>query len=333
MKYIKYALSILLILILLYSYRQLVFPPEFLNLVSGAAFSEKCFNKIHEFTQEENVFYIPDIENKEFFESVEDLSICRNNAVRKYIYVYLTSGREYLVKSIGRSFIYIDIINGIMKKNPDIPSEIALLPLLESGFDPYAISKSNAAGLWQFLLPTSRQLGLKSDHLVEERRDIEKSTEAAIRHLRYLHKIFKSWDIALAAYNGGDGQIRRAMKKTNSNNIWELIKSGNLIKETSEYVPRYAALIIIYNNRKLFGIENEIVLPENEKTVAIRLDYQIDINQLSEKCHININEIKKYNPQLNTSLTPSLKDGFTLRLTDNSAGKFYQNTGSLISER
>ncbi|MCK7497082.1 MAG: transglycosylase SLT domain-containing protein [Comamonadaceae bacterium] len=73
-----------------------------------------------------------------------------------------------------------------MKKNPDIPAEIALLPLLESGFDPNAVSRSNAVGLWQFLQSTSSHLGVKSDKWVEERRDIEKSTEAAIRHLRYL---------------------------------------------------------------------------------------------------------------------------------------------------
>lgn len=333
LKYTKFISAFFLILILFFSYNQLIFSFDFPDLFSETEFSENGFRKATEFQTENKYLYIPGFENKEFFESIEDMSICRNEDVRKYIYFYLTSDRDNLKKSIGRSYIYIDIINSVMGKNPDIPSGIALLPLLESGFEPSAVSKSNAVGLWQFLLATSRHLGLESSSLVEERRDIEKSTEAALRHLRYLHKIFKSWDLALAAYNGGEGQVRRAMEKTGSKNIWELIASGTLVKETSEYVPRYAALVTIYNNRRLFGIENEIIKPAKEKTVTIKLDYQINIYDLSEKCGIDLNEIKKYNPQLNTSLTPSSGQGYFLRLTENSAGKFYQNTGSLISER
>jgi len=329
LKYAGIAFVLFFIIILFFSFNQRVFSSGFFKLFSENRYSEGGLQKVRNFDSEKNMIYLPGLENKELFESIEDLSICRNEDVRKYIYLYLTSGREYLIKSIEKSYVYIDIINDIMKQNPDMPSEIALLPLLESGFEPNAVSKSNAVGLWQFLQGTSSHLGLKSNKWVEERRDIEKSTEAAIRHLRYLHKTLKSWDLALAAYNGGDGQIRRAMDKTNSGNIWELIKSGTLTRETSEYVPRYAALAIIYNNQKMFGIADEIKVPEKEKTEIVKINYQMNINQLSNKCGIEISEIKKYNPELNGLITPPISDYYTLRLTDVSARKFYLNLGGL----
>lgn len=321
MKFAGFVIVLIFTPILFFSYNRQVFSQGFFKLFDNTEFSETGLRKVMDFNPENDTLYLPGLENKELFESIKDLSLCRNEEVRKYIYLYLTTGREYIIKSIERSGIYIDIINDIIKKNPDIPSEIALLPLLESGFDPNAVSKSNAVGLWQFLQSTSSHLDIKSNKWVEERRDIVKSTEAAIRHLRYLHNTFKSWDLALAAYNGGDGQIRRAMLKTDSHDIWKLMKSGALTKETSEYVPRYAALVMIYNNQKMFGIYNDIKPPIKEKTEVIKLTSQQNIDQLSKICNIDVNEIRKYNPELNSLQAPPSELDYSLRLTVKSAQK------------
>lgn len=329
MKYARTAFVLFFAAVLFFSHNKWVFSLGFFKLFSETEFSGNGLKKVQEFNPEKDTLYLPGLENKELFESIEDLSLCRNDDVRKYIYLYLTSGREYLIKSIERSHIYIDIINDIIKKNPDIPAEIALLPLLESGFDPNAVSKSNAVGLWQFLQSTSSHLGVKSDKWVEERRDIEKSTEAAIRHIRYLKKTLKSWDLALAAYNGGHGQIMRAMEKTGSRDIWDLIRSGALSRETTEYVPRYAALVIIYNNQRIFGIEDEVKTPLKERTEIVELNYQMNVNLISQKCGIDIEEVKRYNPELNTSFTPPSSENYTLRLTSVSAEKFNQNLGGI----
>ncbi len=331
MKHVSFAFVTILTIILLLGYNKQLFSTGFFNLFLENRFSEAGMERVKQFDPDKHTLYLAGLENKELFESIEDLSLCRNEEVRKYIYLYLTSGREYLVKSIERSYIYIDIINEVMKKNPDIPSEIALIPLLESGFDPLAVSRSNAVGLWQFVAGTAAHFDLKKNKWVEERRDIEKSTEAAIRHLRYLHELMGSWDLALAAYNGGQGQVKRALDKSGSKDIWELIESGKLTRETSEYVPRYAALVIIYNHQRLFRIEKEINIPKVEKTEIVKLNYQMNISQLSEKCGIDITEIKKYNPELNSSLTPPTSENYTLRLTEDSAKKFNLNMrGSYI---
>jgi len=327
LKYAGFAFTIIFTIILLTGCNKQLFSTGFFNLFLENRFSETGMERVRQFNPDKQTLYLPGLENKEFFESTEDLSLCRNEEVRKYIYLYLTSGREYLVKSIERSYIYIDIINEVMKKNPDIPREIALLPLLESGFDPNAVSRSNAVGLWQFIAGTAQHFELKNNKWVDERRDIEKSTEAAIRHLRYLYELMGSWDLALAAYNGGQGQVTRAMDKSGSKDIWELIQSGTLTRETSEYVPRYAALVIIYNNQKLFRIAKEVTIPEKNSTEIVKLNYQMNISRLSEKCGIDIDEIKKYNPELNGNLTPPSSDNYTLRLTSDSARKFNLNIG------
>jgi membrane-bound lytic murein transglycosylase D len=327
LKYLSFAFVTILTIILLLGHNIGLSSRGFFNLFSENKYSSTGMERVKQFDPDKHTLYLPGLENKELFESIEDLSLCRNEEVRKYIYLYLTSGREYIIKSIERSYTYTDIIDEVMKKNRDIPSEIALLPLLESGFDPRAVSRSNAVGLWQFIAGTARHFDLKNNKWVEERRDIEKSTEAAIRHLRYLYELMGSWDLALAAYNGGQGQVTRAMDKSGSKDIWELIQSDTLTRETSEYVPRYAALVIIYNNQRLFRIEKEINRPKAEKTENVRLNYQMNIRQLSDKCGIDIAEIKKYNPELNGSLTPPPSENYTLRLTADSAKKFNLNIG------
>ena len=129
---------------------------------------------------------------------------------------------------------------------------------------------------------TSSHLGLKTNAWVDERRNVEKSTRAAIRHLRYLNKSLGSWELALAAYNGGEGQLRRAMKKAGTNDIWKLIDSGVLSKETEEYVPRFAALVLINKNTRLVRIENELQINKVQDANEICLDTQISLKDISQ---------------------------------------------------
>ena len=199
-----------------------------LSLYEDSNFIKEGLKRVEEFNPDEDAIYLPPLGKKDLFESINDMSIFHRKDVRKYIYIYLTKGRKYIIRALRRSNLYIDIIKEKFKRYPEIPEEIVLLPLLESGFNPYAVSRSRAVGLWQFIRPTSRILGLKNNRWIDERRDVEKSTHAAIRHLKNLYGIFQSWDFTLAAYNGGAGHVMRAMKKTDKRNFWELHKTGVL---------------------------------------------------------------------------------------------------------
>ena len=123
---------------------------------------------------DKDILYLPSIQNKKLFESINDLSICRRSDVREYIFQYLTHKRDFLKRAFKKSKTYLEIIDEVFKDNNDIPPDIRFLPLLESGFNPYAVSKSNAVGLWQFLNRTSKMFGIKNNRWVDERRSIHK---------------------------------------------------------------------------------------------------------------------------------------------------------------
>jgi len=328
----KISVILLISAAIFFGYNKWLFSWGLFNLFTDQAFSEDGFDKVKEFNPEKDILYLPGLDGKDIFQASKDLSITRKKEIRKFMYLYLTSGREYVKASIVRSYDYMDIIDEIMKEYPDIPSEIALLPLLESGFNPMAVSRSNAIGLWQFLSNTSVYFGLKSDKWVEERRDIDKSTRAALEHLRFLYSSFNSWDLALAAYNGGGGQVRRAMERSGATDIWELREAGVLTRETEEYVPRYLALLIIYNNQKLFGLDSEITRPSKEKTVPVELKYTVDINEVSRHLDVCVSVIKKFNPELNRNLTPPTVERYNLRLPVKAA-KDFENKSDILYKK
>ncbi len=286
-------------------------------------------SNVTDFNPETDIAFLPPLKNKPLFESIDDLSICRRIDVRKYIYIYLTKGRKYIIKAFERSRLYYDIIEEIFEQNKDVPKDISLLPILESAFNPYAVSRSRAVGMWQFMKATSRSLDLKTDRWTDERRHIEKSTIAAVSHLKSLYKIFNSWDLALAAYNGGASHVKKAMRKTGAKNLIDLQKSGALKRETSEYVPRFIALLVIYKNQGLFDIEDEVDNPKKINTENIVFDYPVDINKVSKISGIPINVLKRYNPELKKNITPPYYKNYALRVPSSAKEKLNKNKAKL----
>lgn len=284
------------------------------KIFSAPEYKQNPVNNAIKFNPDIDILYLPSMTGKTFFDSVNDLSICRNRDVRRFLNIYLTTGREYTVNAIERSKLYSDIIKDIVADNLDIPQDIMLLPLLESGFNPNAVSRSNAVGVWQFLRGTSRLLCLKTDKWIDERKDLEKSTIAAMRHLRNLRSIFSSWELTLAAYNGGAGYVKRAMIRTGKNNLWDLKKTGKLRAETSEYVARYAALMVIYKNQELFGIADEITCSPAVKSDILLLEYPVNIASISDTYGIPLDLIRKLNPGLKTNITPPYVKNYPLRI-------------------
>jgi len=283
------------------------------ELFKDRVYTDEGLERVENFDPDNEILFLPELENKEFFQSINDLSICRRKEVRKYIYIYLTTGREYVKRSLENSEVYLDIIEAIIRENK-MPDEIALLPILESGFNPYAVSKSRAVGLWQFIRGTSEVLGLKTDKWVEERRSIEKSTRAAARHLRNLYRIWGNWELVLASYNGGASHVKRAIQETGIENFWELQKTDALRTETSEYVPRFAALVVIYKHQELFDIKEELTINDIPETEKVVLDYPVNISTLSRVTGLSMDTLKKYNPELKRNFTPPYYKKYTLRL-------------------
>ncbi len=273
-------------------------------------------------------FFPPHIEGKDFFTSIDDLSILRRTEVRRFLNQYMKYGREYVYRGIFRSGRYMDVIDEIFKRYSCMPDDLKILPLLESGFDPNAVSRSKAVGLWQFIDGTSRRLGILNNSWVDERKSIHKSTDAALRHLKSLYDTFNSWELALAAYNGGAGHVRRAMIRSGTENFWDLLDSGMLRRETAEYVPRFAALAIMYKNPDLFLLD-EAAAASAISLDLVEFDYPVDIRKIAKVTGITQNVLRAYNPEIRKNITPPHLPRYSLLIPTEALDSLMENIESV----
>ena len=155
-----------------------------------------------------------------------------------------------------------------------------MIAFIESSFLPLARSNKTAHGIWQFMPRTGRQYGLRSNGIVDERRDFEKSTRAAARYLAYLNEIFGDWYLAMAAYNAGEGKILRAMNRTGARDFWQLASTNAIRKQTKNYVPAFLASVLISKNPSHYGFE---VVPDPPLEFdTVRLERSISLEDLSK---------------------------------------------------
>ncbi len=186
----------------------------------------------------------------------------------------------------------------------DMPAEIALLPIVESAYDPFAYSHGRAAGLWQFIPGTGKRFGLKQDWWYDGRRDLLESTRAALDYLEYLHKRFDGdWLLALAAYNSGEGTvgkaIRRNRKKGRGTSFWDL----DLPKETRAYVPKLIALKQLVNSPEKYGVTLTPISLQPSFEV-IETDGQIDLAIAAELADMDLDTLYRFNSGFNQWATP-----------------------------
>ena len=165
--------------------------------------------------------------------------------------VELLNGRlhDYVQESLTRGSKYLPMIQNVFRAE-GLPLDLAYIPVIESGFKTNALSKASAKGPWQFMKPTARDHGLKTDWYIDERSDPEKATVAAAKYLKTLYRLFDGdWHLVLAAYNGGLGRLQRAMRSSGADDFWSLAASPrHLPRETREYVPLILAAIIVAKN-------------------------------------------------------------------------------------
>lgn len=210
---------------------------------------------------------------------------------------YYRRHQHYFDRVIHRASPYLyHIVDKANQRN--MPMEVALLPFVESAFDPFAYSHGRAAGLWQFIPSTGRHYGLKQNWWYDGRRDIIASTDAALNYLQELHKSFNDWELALAAYNAGRGTvasaIRRNKKSGKPTDFWSL----NLPRETAAYVPKLIAISKIIRDSEIYNITLNNV--SNEPYFAIVDTYQqIDLARAATLAEVDINELYRLNPAFN----------------------------------
>ncbi|SOD40838.1 LysM peptidoglycan-binding domain-containing protein [Nitrosovibrio sp. Nv4] len=210
---------------------------------------------------------------------------------------FYASHPEYIKRVVERGKRYLfHIVEEVERRG--MPAEIALLPIIESAFNPKASSSRHAAGIWQFSPSTGKNYGLKQNWWYDGRRDIIAGTNAALDYLENLHRMFGDWELVLASYNWGEGAVGRSLMKNRSNGLPADFRNISLPPETQSYVPRLIAIRNIISNPAAFGVELESVPnePYFEKVAATR---HIDIKLAAKLAGISVDEFKALNPAHN----------------------------------
>ena len=192
-----------------------------------------------------------------------------------------------------------------------LPPELKYLSMIESGLNPTAISRARAGGLWQFMPATGREFGLYQDGYIDERFEPVKATEAACVYLKQLYNIFGDWELALASYNTGPGNVKRAMRRSHGTTFWTIYNA--LPKETRSYVPQYVAMNYVMNYGNDHGIyaeSPEYIIPND----TIHINGYINLVTFCETSGIDIEELEKLNPQLTKKILPDKTRDFVLRV-------------------
>ena len=249
-----------------------------------------------------------------------DLPLMLNDEVAMFInYFSSPKGRATLERALARSGRYRDMISRILKEE-GVPQDLIYLAQAESGFQPLALSRAGARGMWQFMAGRASMYGLERNWWVDDRQDPEKATRAAARHLKDLYNQFGDWYLAMAAYNSGPGTIQHAVERTGYADFWELYRRGVLPQETRNYVPIILAVTIMAKNPAQYGLENIVPDPSPEADV-VSIDYPVDLRLVAECVDTSVNYLQELNPSLLRMTTPK-DDIFTLRLPVGSREKF-----------
>lgn len=262
-----------------------------------------------------------------------------NEYVQKSL-TFLTEnpGRKFFIKWLERSGKWFPMMKRIAHEE-EVPEELIFLSMIESGLNPNAVSRAQAVGLWQFIKSTGELYGLNDTPSVwlDERREPEKSTRAAMRHLRDLFSEFGDWHLALAAYNCGNGGVRRAMKKFEDDSIpldfWTIREK--LPRETRNYVPLYIAAAKIALNPEEYGIKlSELKFDEEYKYDSFILKEPVSLAVLAKCLDANATEddIKKLNPELIRSFTPPDVSEYVLKIPKGKKDSFTANFNKLTPE-
>ena len=204
-----------------------------------------------------------------------------------------------LVQSLEPSAIYMPYILSELKKRK-MPAELALLPVVESTYNPFAHSHVGASGLWQMMPGTASRYGLKINYWVDGRRDIVASTDAALNHLQYLHQKFGDWRLAVAAYDAGEGRVKRALKEAKNSSISPI--DLNIPQETKRYVVKLLALKSMINNPNQYNIslptvKNKIIF------TAVTTDHSIILSKFAKHLTMSEDELRVFNPGFRRSVT------------------------------
>lgn len=257
-------------------------------------------------------------------------NIAYNPSLESVIKSYLKNRRKHLERLMALSEYYFPLFEKELD-NHDIPLEVKYLAIVESALKPRAKSRVGATGLWQFMFATGKQFGLDVSSYVDERSDPIMSTEAAAKYLASLYKIFGDWDLALAAYNSGPGNVTKAIRRSGGyQNYWNI--RANLPRETAGYLPAFLATMYIFEYADKHGFQPQKPEITYIETDTIKVKQMITLDQVAELTSIPIEMLQFLNPSYKLDIIPFIKDeDYVLRLPRKYVGPFVANEEAIYA--
>ena len=302
---------------------------EMTALSQGDGFAEKKYEpasidellKIATFPKPDAGTQTTEAVRQDLASTEHDIPIPQNSKVLSYVELFQGRLRDFIQDGLTRGTKYLPMIQSVFRAE-GLPLDLAYIPIIESGFKPNAVSRASAKGPWQFMKATALENGLHHDWYIDERSDPEKATVAAAKYLKTLSKLFDGdWNLVLAAYNGGLGRVQRAVKRSGTEDFWELSESSRYLpKETREYVPLILAAIIVAKNPAQYGFD--IVAHDPISYDKVTVPRAVDLRRVAEWTGTSIDEIQALNPQLRRWTTPVKYPSFELKVPAGTGEKF-----------
>src|SRR5271154_1440052 len=259
-----------------------------------------------------------------------DLPLTVNDEVLSFLNFFQTPrGRAIVETGLRRSGRYREMIARVLHEE-GVPQDLIYLAQAESAFQPLALSRAGARGIWQFVAYRGMEYGLRHTWWIDERQDPEKATRAAAQHLRDLYGQFGDWYLAMAAYNCGPGNVQKAIERTGYADFWELYKRNVLPRETRNYVPIILALTLIAKDAAHYGIQ---VDPEEPvPTDVVKPGRAIDLRLVAETIDVDVDTLRNLNPALLRLATPD-DPSFEMHLPVGSAEKFSAEIADIPADK
>ncbi len=259
--------------------------------------------------------YIPDASYEEVADRISciesEVSLEYNEKVKSFIDYFTVRDRPYTQEVLNKTALFFPIFEETLAKY-NLPDELKFLSIVESGLRPNAISRANAVGLWQFMSSTGKMYGLNNDWYLDDRMDPYASTDAAARHLRDLYSMFDDWELALAAYNCGPGNVRKAIRRSGyKKKFWEIYPY--LPRETRSYVPQFVAICYTFNyapEHNLFP-ESHQIFPRFD---TIMISQYFHLETFAKQVNVCLDDLLNLNPNIKRGAIPEGTKNFALRI-------------------
>lgn len=251
-----------------------------------------------------------------------------NESVQKYIDYFLFKRPSFTREMLEKKERYFPVFDKYLAKH-NIPNEMKYLALLESGLNPKAKSHASAVGMWQFMTPTGREMGLVINDFMDERMDVEKSTDASFRYLTQLYNRFDDWQLALAAYNSGPGRVSRAIRRSGFTDYWSL--HNYIPSDTRAYVPQWQALNYLMNYSAEHGIfpdYTKVLYPHQVETLLV--NGYLNLETFAKLNNFSLETLQDMNPHLTKMEIPSYAKNIELNFPKEHYAFFEGNRASIM---